>query len=100
VPAASSVGFLVRSSNPTSSLQKKSVQSASATIGLRVLVLEADEEQGFDQAFANLAAQKVDALLVGTDSYFVTFREGLIGGRRATGCRRCMISVFSPYRAD
>jgi ABC-type uncharacterized transport system substrate-binding protein len=73
VPAASSVGFLVRSTNPTSSLQKKSVQSAAITIGLRVVVLEADEEQGFDQAFANLAAQKVDALLVRTDSYFVTF---------------------------
>jgi putative tryptophan/tyrosine transport system substrate-binding protein len=44
VPAASSVGFLVKSSNPTSSLQKKSIQSAAATIGLRVVVLEADEE--------------------------------------------------------
>jgi putative ABC transport system substrate-binding protein len=98
LPGASSVGFLVRSSNPTSSLQKTSVQSAAATIGLRVVVLEADEEQGFDQVFANLAAQKVDALLVGTDSYFVTFREGLI--RRAARDRLPAMYDFSIFAAS
>jgi ABC-type uncharacterized transport system substrate-binding protein len=95
VPAASSIGFLVRPSNPTSPLQKKSVQAAAAAIGLRVLVLEANEEQGFDQAFATLAAQKVDALLVGTDSYFVTFREGLI--RRAARDRLPVLYDFSVF---
>jgi putative tryptophan/tyrosine transport system substrate-binding protein len=95
VPAASSVGFLVRPSNPTSTLQKKSVQAAAATIGLRVLVLEVDGEQGFDQAFANLAAQKADALLVGTDPYFVIFREGLV--RRAARDRLPAMYDFSVF---
>jgi len=98
VPTASSVGFLVRPSNPTSSLQKKSVQAAAAVIGLRVLVLEANDEQGFDRAFATLAAQKVDALLVGTDSYFVTFREGLI--RRAARDRLPALYDFSVFAAS
>jgi putative ABC transport system substrate-binding protein len=95
VPTASSVGFLVRPSNPTSSLQKKGVQAAAAAIGLHVLVLEANEEQSFDQAFVTLAAQKVDALLVGTDSYFVTFREGLI--RRAARDRPPVLYDFSVF---
>jgi putative ABC transport system substrate-binding protein len=98
VPVASSVGFLVKPSNPTASLQKKSVQAAAAAIGLRVLVLEANEEQGFDQAFAALAAQKVDALLVGTDTYFVTFREGLI--RRAARDQLPTLYDFSAFAAS
>ena len=95
LPAASSVGFLVRPSNPTSTLQKKSVQSAAATIGLRVLVLEVDGEQDYDQAFANLAEQKADALLVGTDASFVTFREGLV--RRAARDRLPAMYDFSVF---
>ena len=98
VPAASSVGFLVRPSNPSSTLQKKSVQSAAATMGLLVLGLEVDEEQGFDQVFANLAAQKADALLVGTDAYFVTFREGLV--RRAARHRLPAMYDFSVFAAS
>ena len=54
-----------------------------------------NEEQDFDQAFTTLAAQKVNALLVGTDSYFVTYREGLI--RRAARDRLPAMYDFSIF---
>ncbi len=78
VPAAALVGFLTRPSNPTTALQLSSVQTAAAAMGLRIQPVTVSGEQGLDEAFETLAGQKVDALLVGTDSYFVTFREGLI----------------------
>ena len=78
VPAATMIGFLIKPTNPTAALQAKSIEAAAAVIGLRIQVVAANIEQDFDKAFEILAAEKADALLVGTDPFFITLRDPLI----------------------
>jgi putative ABC transport system substrate-binding protein len=77
VPAATTIGFLMNPSNPTSATQTKDVQTAAAAIGLQINVVPAGDERGLDAAFETLAAQNVRALVVGADPYF-TQRAQLI----------------------
>jgi putative ABC transport system substrate-binding protein len=78
LPAAAAVGFLMNPSNPTAATQVKDVQAAAVATGLRVHVVAASDKREFDTAFATLAQQKVDALLVGADPRFNSQREQLI----------------------
>jgi putative ABC transport system substrate-binding protein len=74
VPSATLIAHFV---NPTSALYTQAeirhVQSAASRIaGLHLLVVNASDEPSIDAAFASLAGQHADALLVSPDSYFVS----------------------------
>ena len=77
MPAASRIGFLVKSTNPTADFQVKSARAAAEAIGLQIQVARTFDEGDFDQTFQALAAAKADALLVGTDAFFNNRREQL-----------------------
>jgi putative ABC transport system substrate-binding protein len=77
-PAATVIGFLIKSTNPTAAIQVENVQAAAEAIGLRIHVVAASDEHDFDKVFETLAGQKADALLVGTDAFFNNRREQLI----------------------
>jgi putative tryptophan/tyrosine transport system substrate-binding protein len=75
VPGASRVAVLV---NPTNAANTETtlrdVELAARTIGLQILVLNASISREIDAAFAALARERPDALLVGSDTLFTTRR--------------------------
>ena len=56
----------------------RDLQTAVQTIGQQIVVLHAGTERDLDTAFATLAQQRVDALLVGADPFFASQRAQLI----------------------
>jgi putative ABC transport system substrate-binding protein len=72
VPAAALIAFLVNPSNPQVETQLTDVQKAARAIGQRVLVLQATSERELNAAFATLAKEQADALLVGADVFFTS----------------------------
>jgi ABC-type uncharacterized transport system substrate-binding protein len=75
VPGAARVAVLV---NPTNAANTKTtlrdVELAARTIGLQIQVLNASTSREIDAAFAALARERPDALLVGSDTLFTTRR--------------------------
>jgi putative tryptophan/tyrosine transport system substrate-binding protein len=78
VPSATAVGVLVNSTNPTSQYDLNDVQSAARALGLRVHVESASSEREIDAAFASFTQQRVNALFVSSDAFFVDRREQLV----------------------
>ena len=67
VPGAARVAVLVNPANPTDSEPiVHDAQAAARAMGLQILVLEATSSKEIDAAFAALARERPDALLVGT----------------------------------
>jgi ABC-type uncharacterized transport system substrate-binding protein len=75
VPSAARVAVLV---NPTNAANTETtlrdVELAARTIGLQIQVLNASTSREIDAAFAALARERPDALLVGSDLLFTTRR--------------------------
>jgi putative ABC transport system substrate-binding protein len=72
VPSAASIAFLTNPSNPQAETQVQDVQRIARTIGQRILVLHASTERELNAAFATLAQERADALLVGADTFFTS----------------------------
>jgi len=75
VPGAARVAVLVNPANATSTeTTVGDVELAARTIGLQIQVLNASTSREIDAAFAALARERPDALLVATDTLFTTRR--------------------------
>jgi putative ABC transport system substrate-binding protein len=70
VPSATVVALLVNPTNPNSSTQAKTVQSAAQQLGLQLYVLNASNPGDFDSTFAKLHELRVAALMIGQDILF------------------------------
>lgn len=93
VPAATSIGFLVNSTNPGfAEAETREVQSAARALGIHLLVLNASSASEIEAAFANLVQQRAGALLVGGDVFFISQIDQLIAlaGRH-------VVPVIYPY---
>jgi putative tryptophan/tyrosine transport system substrate-binding protein len=78
VPAATSVGFLVNPTFPTFQSEIKDVQAAAQALGIKLIVLNASTEAEIDTAFAEFSRQRITALLLGTDVFFLTRRDQIV----------------------
>ena len=79
VPAAAEIAFLRNPTNPYfSELETRELSTAAGSLGVRLLLLNASDVHEIEAAFANLVAQRADALLVGTDPFFITARDQLV----------------------
>jgi putative tryptophan/tyrosine transport system substrate-binding protein len=78
VPKAATVAFLVNPNGPTTEVDLHSTQAAGRTLGLQVRVLRASTNGEIDQAFAALAQQQPDALIVNPDAYFTGRRQQIV----------------------
>ncbi len=76
VPTATTIALLV---NPTNRLEAvtRDTQLAADKLGLQLHVLHASTERDFDTVFATLAQLPVGALMIGTDSFFISRSEQL-----------------------
>jgi putative ABC transport system substrate-binding protein len=75
VPKAVRVAVLVNPVNATiAETNLREVQDAARTIGLQIRILNASTNTEIDAAFATIARERLDALFVAGDSFFVSRR--------------------------
>jgi putative ABC transport system substrate-binding protein len=78
LPHAADVGVIVNPDNPQSDEQMANLQSAAESLGLRVRLFKTASAAEIDQAFAALAQQRPDALIVAADAFFNTRARQLV----------------------
>jgi putative tryptophan/tyrosine transport system substrate-binding protein len=78
VPQASTIGLLINPNYQGAAAEAVTVKAAARAIGRQLLVLNASSECDIDTAFATLAQQQVDALLIDADALFVSRRDQLV----------------------
>src|SRR5262249_56151406 len=76
-PQAAVIGLLVNPTSANAEVQLKDVPAAARTLGLQIVVVNASSDDDFDTAFAALAQQRADALVVGSDPLFYSRRQQL-----------------------
>jgi putative ABC transport system substrate-binding protein len=74
VPAANPIGVLVNPNFADAQTQLRDVEDAAQSLGLKLVVLNASTELEIDTAFADLARQKIGAVLVVSDPFFTIRR--------------------------
>jgi putative ABC transport system substrate-binding protein len=79
LPRAEMIGMLVNPDFAESESHAKDAQEAALSLGLQIHVLRASTVDELDTAFATLAQQKIDALLLANDAFFNGERRRLIG---------------------
>jgi putative ABC transport system substrate-binding protein len=78
VPAARSVGFLANPKRPSFQSQVKNAQQGAQALDVKLIVLNASNEAEIETAFAEFSRQRITALLVGTDAFFLTRRDQIV----------------------
>jgi len=91
LPSATRVAHLVNPSNPLTAPLVADVQTAASSIGMQIEVITATNKNEIDLAFANMAQNRADALLIGGDA--------LLYGRRLQiailAARHAVATVFT-----
>jgi putative ABC transport system substrate-binding protein len=77
-PNATSLAALTNPNTPEGKGQSSDMHAAALALGLKLRFLEAGDEKGLEAAFATLAQDKVDALMVGSDPIFDVYRDKLV----------------------
>jgi putative tryptophan/tyrosine transport system substrate-binding protein len=78
VPNATIVALLINPNNPESVRQPAELQDAARAIGLQLVVLTATTAGDIETAFTAMVQNRVDALLVGSDPFFLNRRGQLV----------------------
>ena len=78
VPTVPLIGALLNPSSPAQENQLPELEQAARTIGRRLLVAKASNDEELNAAFALLLQQGIGALLVAADAYFDTRRDRII----------------------
>jgi putative ABC transport system substrate-binding protein len=91
VPSATVFAMILNPKSPNADVQLKDAQTAAHAIGQQIRIFDASTEAEIDAAFASIAKQKFDALLVGTDPFFTSQRDRLI----ALAARNRIPAIYS-----
>jgi putative tryptophan/tyrosine transport system substrate-binding protein len=75
VPRASVIGLLHNPVSPDAAPEIRDVQAAAQANGLQLRLLSASTRAELEAAFASIAAQRPDALLIGGDPFFLVQRD-------------------------
>jgi putative tryptophan/tyrosine transport system substrate-binding protein len=74
IPAAARIGLLVNANNKNTGALTRDLTAAGSAIGLQIDVVQASNSREIEAALATLVGNRVDALLVATDSFFYSRR--------------------------
>jgi putative ABC transport system substrate-binding protein len=77
VPQVAAITYLMNPNNPNGTTEMATAEAAAASLGNKILVLRASSEGELDVAFATMAQQHCDALVVAADTYFISRRDQL-----------------------
>ena len=69
VPRAHTIALLINPTNPFGDAERREMQVAMQTLGLRLYVVHATNKDQIDDAFATMMAEGVSALLIGADVF-------------------------------
>jgi putative ABC transport system substrate-binding protein len=75
VPSARIMAMLINPNYLGAELELSAVEAAAHILGLQVQKVTASNERDLDAAFVSIATTRVDALIVGTDGYYIHRRE-------------------------
>jgi putative tryptophan/tyrosine transport system substrate-binding protein len=78
VPNAKTIAMLVNPNSPELGPHLRDVQGAAHSLGRQVQVLNATNEEEIDSAFAAMARERPDALLMDPDPFLVSRREQIV----------------------
>jgi putative tryptophan/tyrosine transport system substrate-binding protein len=77
VPQATAIAFLLNPNNPNADIEMSAVGMAAASLGKELLILHASSEDDLATAFATMIQQRREALLVASDTFFLSRRDQL-----------------------
>ena len=97
VPKLSRVAYLINPANEVTGFVKKRIEAAAQRAGINIVTAEVRFEQEFESAFAAFRKQRVGALIVASDSLFITNRDRVAS--LAAKYRLPSISGFPEYVA-
>jgi len=93
LPGISALGILVNPGSVATRIETRESVAAAQHFGLELLVIEASTEREIDAAFASLASNKTNALLVSADPFFTSKRDELV----ALAARHALPAMY-PWR--
>jgi putative tryptophan/tyrosine transport system substrate-binding protein len=91
VPKAALIGLLVNPTNPTVDFYTKDTVAAAEAIGQKLLVAKAASETDLEAAFAMLAEQHAEALLVPSDALFNSIPNEIV----ALAARHALPAIYA-----
>jgi putative ABC transport system substrate-binding protein len=75
VPQARTIAFLINPTNPVSVGDTQEMQAAALTLGQQIIVVKASTVDEIKAAFATVAREHIDAMLVDVDAFFASHPE-------------------------
>jgi putative ABC transport system substrate-binding protein len=78
VPNAAVIALLVNPNFPSAGAETRETQAAASAIGRNLIILNASTESEIDAAFATLVQQRVGALVITGDPFFVSRRDKVV----------------------
>jgi ABC-type uncharacterized transport system substrate-binding protein len=91
IPTATRIAMLVNSDNPNAESDEREGETAARSLGFSLLILKIATGGDLDAAFAPLADERADALLINTDSFLSSRRQQLV----ALAARREVPALYS-----
>jgi ABC-type uncharacterized transport system substrate-binding protein len=91
VPSATSVGLLANPFNPNAAAEITDVLKAARVLGRQIQVVNASSEHEIDTAFATFVQQRVNAIIVDADAFFLARRDQLA----ALAARHALPAIYS-----
>jgi len=88
VPNVAAVGVLINPTNPGATAETKDLQEATRALRMELHILSASTDSDLDAAFATFVQQRLGALLIGNDSFFIRRREQIVAMAARRGIRR------------
>jgi ABC-type uncharacterized transport system substrate-binding protein len=98
LPRASFIALLVNPLSPDTSSEVASVLAAVQTLGLQLTMFNASTPDEIQTAFIGIAERKPDALLIGTDPFFLNRRDEIVA--RAASLKIPAIYPFRDFAAS
>jgi putative ABC transport system substrate-binding protein len=77
-PTAATIGMLVNPNNPNAEVTTRDAQQGAETLGKKLVVVTAGTESDLDPSFATFIQEKVEAVLVEADPFFLARREQIV----------------------
>ena len=79
VPEAATIGVLLNPTYPPAAGQLRGVEQAARTIGMRTIVLSANNDKEIETAFKSASQQRIRLLAVTSDPFFNTRSDKIVG---------------------
>jgi putative tryptophan/tyrosine transport system substrate-binding protein len=91
VPTAGMIGMLVNPNNPNAESTTRDAQAAAEKLGKKLVVVRAGTERDLDTSFTTFIQEKVEAVLVESDPFFLARREQIV----ALAARHSLPAIFA-----